>query len=298
MRRVPSPRESTPEGAARASVTTRKAKILAIGGGVVGLLALTLSLSVQSSVSVQDNASHFQEVRRYATEEATQGVAVDENFFYAISNRRIGKYDKYTGQRVGGWEGEPAGPIIHLDSGIVRDGLLYCAHSNYPGVPMVSSIEIFDTDTLEHVGSHSFGILGGSATWIDRADGHWWVAFGHYAGRGGVPELGPAWTSLVKFDERWRRVAGYVYPTEVVERFEGMSNSGGTWGSDGRLYATGHDAGVVYVLSLPTAGSVLELNEILPVTAEGQGIAWDSTESDMLYSILRSSRHVVISQLR
>ena len=162
---------------------------------------------------------------------------------------------------------------------------------------MVSSIEVFDTETLEHVGSHNFGILGGSATWIDRTDGYWWVAFGHYAGRGGVLDQGPAWTNLVKFDESWRRVAGSVYPNEVVERFKDMSNSGGTWGTDGRLYATGHDEGVVFVLSLPTAGSVLELSETLSGTAEGLGIAWDPTESDTLYSILRSSREVVVSKL-
>ena len=96
----------------------------------------------------------------------------------------------------------------------------------------------------------------------------------------------------MKFDERWRRVAGYVYPREVVERFQPMS---GTWGDDGRLYATGHDAGAVFVLSLPTAGSVLELQEVLPVAAEGQGIAWDRSEPGTLYSILRSTREVVVS---
>jgi len=101
------------------------AKNMSIGIGAVGLVALTIGLSVTPSVSVQDKSSHFQEVRRFATEEATQGVAVDESHFYAISNRRIGKYDKHTGQRVGGWEGEPTGPIIHLDSGIVLDGLLW-----------------------------------------------------------------------------------------------------------------------------------------------------------------------------
>ena len=51
--------------------------------------------------------------------------------------------------------------------------------------------------------------------------------------------------------------------------------TGGAWGADGRLYATGHDDGVVFVLSLPTAGSVLGLQEVLSVTAEGQGIARD-----------------------
>ena len=251
------------------------------------------------AVSAQRDPASFEEVRRFSTEEATQGVAVDERYFYAISNRRIGKYEKDTGRRVGGWEGPADGPIIHLDSGVVIDGLLYCAHSNYPGVPMVSSIEIFDTETLQHVGSHSLGILGGSATWVDRAeDGHWWVAFGNYAGRGGVPGRGPAWTNLVEFDESWRRVAGFVYPPTVVEQFERMSNSGGTWGSDGLLYITGHDDGVVFVLSLPTAGSVLVLEKEVPVRAEGQGIAWDRGEPGTLYSIIRSSREVVVSTLR
>ena len=262
------------------------------------LAALAAGLSTGAAVCAQDGAPRFEEIRRFRTDEAIQGVAVDGSHFYAIANRRIGKYDKRSGERVAGWAGARNGPIIHLDSGVVLDGLLYCAHSNYPGIPMVSSIEIFQTDTLEHVGSHSLGIFGGSATWVDRADGHWWVAFGQYAGRGGVPGRGPAWTSLVQFDASWRRVAGYVYPTEVIEQFEEMSNSGGAWGTDGRLYATGHDDGKVFVLSLPTAGSVLDLHETLRVTAEGQGIAWDPAEPDTLYTILRSSREVVVSTRR
>ena len=265
------------------------------------VLALVLALALAPvPVFAQGGPKHtaFEEVRRFATEEATQGVAVDADHFYAITNRRIGKYDKRSGERVDEWVGAADGPIIHLDSGIVRDGRLYCAHSNYPGIPMVSSIEIFETETMDHMGSHSFGIFGGSATWVDWAEGHWWVAFGHYAGFGGVADQGPAWTNVVQFDESWRRVAGYVYPSDVVERFERMSNSGGTWGTDGQLYATGHDEGEVFVLSLPTAGSVLELREILPVTAEGQGIAWDRGEPGTLYSIIRSSREVVVSKLR
>ena len=275
-----------------------EARLGSIERGGLRLFVVALGLLAAPTACAQEPSRRFEEVRRFSAEEARQGVAVDDRHFYAISNRHIGKYDKGSGERVGGWEGAPDGPIIHLDSGIVLDGRLYCAHSNYPGVPMVSSIEVFDTDTLEHVESHSFGIFGGSATWIDRADGHWWVAFGHYAGRGGVPDQGPAWTNLVKFDDSWRRVAGYVYPSEVVERFQQMSNSGGTWGEDGRLYATGHDDGEVFVLSLPTAGSILGLEEVIPVAAEGQGIAWDRSEPGTLYSILRSSRAVVVSTLR
>ena len=274
-------------------------KLTSIRCRALGLLVLALAVApVPFFAQGSPSDPVFEEVRRFATAEATQGVAVDADYFYAIANRRIGKYDKRSGERVGFWEGEPDGPIIHLDSGIVLDGRLYCAHSNYPGVPMVSSIEIFDTETMDHVGSHSFGIFGGSATWVDWAEGYWWVAFGHYAGRGGVPNQGPAWTNLMQFDESWRRVAGYVYPSDVVEKFEAMSNSGGTWGKDGHLYATGHDEGEVFVLSLPTAGSVLELQGTFSMTGEGQGIAWDRGEPGTLYSIIRSSREVVVSTLR
>jgi hypothetical protein len=230
-------------------------------------------------------------------DEARQAVAASETHVYAIDNYAIGKYDKASGEKVAQWRGEAGKPLIHLNSGIVLDGMLFCAHSNYPAVPMASSIEMFDPETLEHVGSHSFGIAHGSATWIDRRDGKWWVGFAHYEGRDGVPGMGSEWTRIVLFDDRWREVGGYVYPAEVVERFRPRSNSGAAFGPDGLLYATGHDAAEVYVLRVPRGGSELELVEIVPAPAEGQGIAWDPAEPDVLYTIMRSTREIVAAQL-
>jgi len=51
-------------------------------------------------------------------------------------------------------------------------------------------------------------------------------------------------------------------------------------------------------MSLPKAGSVLVLEEILPVAAEGQGIAWDRSEPRTMYTILRSRTEVVVSRFR
>lgn len=137
------------------------------------LAALVLGQKGDSTIHAQNSGKSFEEIVRFAAPEAVQGVAVDERYFYAIANRAIGKYDKKTGQRVKKWEDAAGGPFIHLDSGVVIDRLLYCAHSNSPEIPMASSIEIFDTVTLNHVGSHSFGIFGDSATWINRWDGYW-----------------------------------------------------------------------------------------------------------------------------
>ena len=74
----------------------------------------------------------FEEITRFESSDARQGPAVDDRFVYAISNYSISKHDKNTGQLVARWEGEEGKPLIHLNSGIILDGVLYCAHSNYP----------------------------------------------------------------------------------------------------------------------------------------------------------------------
>src|SRR5207249_1154302 len=100
-------------------------------------------------------------------------------FFYAINNHTIAKYRKATGERVALWEGGANGEIIHLNAGGIFDGKLYTVHSNYPGVPMLSSLEIFDPATLQHIGTHSFGRADGSFTWLDRRGDCWIACFVH-----------------------------------------------------------------------------------------------------------------------
>ena len=118
----------------------------------VAALGLTLTFASSCAFSVPGRSARV--VRRFPAHEATQAVAVDAQFFYAIDDAAIGKYQKDTGQGAGKWEETPGGPVTHLNSGIVQDGLLYCAHSNSPGVPMVSSVEVFETAAmLTHVRS-------------------------------------------------------------------------------------------------------------------------------------------------
>lgn len=234
----------------------------------------------------------FEVVNRFPATEAFQAVAIDSTHFYAIASKSIGKYDKSTGEKVDFWKG----PVKHLDSGVVVDGKLYAAHSNYPEIPMTSSVEIWDAETLNHIDSHSFGIRWGSCTWIDRHDESWWAVFGHYDEF--AEEIGKdnRWTTLVQFDDNWQTLESWVLPPEVLERFDGKSNSGGSWGPDGLLYLSGHDRGELYAMRLPEMGSVLELVEIIPIKSEGQGIAWDRSEPGVIYTITRSER--VVNALR
>ena len=240
-------------------------------------LGLGITVLAMSSACPGGSSSAV-ELGTFSAPEADQAVAVDGRHFYAIDNTEIGKYDKKTGERIDGWKGEEGGPIIHLNSGIVIDGQLYCAHSNYPGIPMVGSIEIWDTETMEHVGSHSFGINAGSTTWIDFRDDDWYVAFVHYARFAAQLGTDPRWSTLIKFDREWRPLESWVYPSQVLKRFNPHSNSGGAFGPDGLIYAMGHDRPEIYVLDFPKAGSVLEYVDTIEVNCEGQGIAWDPSE--------------------
>jgi hypothetical protein len=172
------------------------------------------------------------------------------------------------------------------------DGKLYAAHSNYPEWPMTSSVEIFDAETMEHIGTHSFGIQWGSLTWTDWHDGHWWMTFANYdrlLGPGKTPYGHKANTVMVKFTKDFRPVQSWTLPKAILDRFEDMSNSGGSWGPDGYLYLTGHDPAELYRMRLPKAGSILELVDIIPMNIRGQGIAWDRAQPGVIYGIIRAT---------
>ena len=256
------------------------------------IISATLLLS-----TIELAQSKFEEIEVFDVPEARQGVAVDENYFYAVTNYKIVKYNKETGERVDAWEGKENGSIKHLDSGAIIDGKLYCAHSNYPEFPMTSSIEIWNPETMEHIANHSFGIEYGSCTWVDKHDGYWWAAFAHYNKWSDSTGTDRRWTTVVKFDDEWRKLEAWVFPQEVLEKFEMMSNSGGSWGPDGLLYTTGHDGAQVYVMQIPKQGSTLELIEIVPVNCTGQGIAWDRSDPGSFYTIRKAERQVIHSKL-
>jgi hypothetical protein len=233
------------------------------------------------------------EMRRYADiREAGQGAAAAGDDFYAVVNTRLGRYAKADGAKLAEWAGDPT-LFVHLNACLVHEARLMCAHSNFPHVPMVSSIEVFDPETLEHLDSVSLGHQIGSLTWIDFKDGAWWALFAHYDGRGGEDGRDHRHTTLVRFDDQWRRTESWVFPPSVLERFAPTSSSGGGWGDDGLLYVSGHDAPELYVLALPEAGSVLRHVATVNVGIEGQGWAWDRTADREIWGISRQGRSVV-----
>lgn len=238
-------------------------------------------------------------IQQFEVSNARQGIAVDAGHFYAVNNFAISKHDKSTGATIAQWAGRAEGdPLIHLDSLMELDGRLYASHSNYPVSPMTSSVEVWDADTMRHVSSHSFGINRGSLTWLDRHDGFWWATFANYdkVQRGQEEPYGHTNnTQVVKLDDDYRVLQAWTLPMEILDRMRPMSNSGGSWGPDGRLYLTGHDLGEIYVMRIPDAGSTLSWVATVRVPVlEGQGIAWDrSVPGRYLWGINKGDRKVL-----
>jgi len=231
----------------------------------------------------------YEELNRFPAKNATQAVAVDSLHFYTISNSRIVKRKKSDGQVVGEW----SGPLKHLNSGIVLDGKLYCSNTNFPQTPMASSLEIYDAETLEHIGNHSFGIYAGSFTWIDQREGDWYLMFVHYDETGKERDKGVAYSSLIRMDSTFRRKAGWTLPQKFIDHLAPMSVSGGTFLPDGKLLLSPHHFEEIYLFSFPEMGYELVWEDTIPVPFQGQGLAIDPYAEKVVWGMHRQKREVI-----
>jgi hypothetical protein len=227
-------------------------------------------------------------VRVYNVPEAGQGVAADARFFYAVDNSTIAKYEIGSGRALGKWEGPKHGLIRHLNSCLVDAARVWCANSNYSQTPMGSSIEVFDTESVKHVDTHSLGMTDeGSLTWFDKFGNGWIAGFAHYDQNGGVPFKDHRFSSVVTFDADWRKTGGWLFPSSVLERMAPHAASGGAIGPDGWLYLLGHDRPEMYVVAKPSMGPTLIHVATIELEAEGQAFAWAQDGSRTIFAIDR-----------
>lgn len=267
-------------------------------GFLLRLCAALLALAANVSAASEPPVVKATLLQQFDAPNARQGAAADSGHFYAVNNFAISKHDKESGKAVAEWAGTAEGdPLIHLDSLVELDGRLYASHSNYPVWPMTSSVEVWDAATMQHIDTHSFGVYRGSLTWLDRYDGAWWAGFANYdkVQRGQSTPYGLTNnTQIVKLDDDFREIQSWTLPLAILDRMRPMSNSGGSWGPDGRLYLTGHDHSELYAMELPAAGSILDWVATVKVpVVEGQGIAWDrSLPGGFLWGINKGERKV------
>ena len=236
------------------------------------------------------------ELKRFAAEEAVQGVAVDAEYAYVIADHAIGKYRKADGQKVANWTAPKGSGIKHLNAGTVLKGKLYCAHSNFPAKPDESSIEIFDVATLQPVGRQVFNCPPGSLTWALPYQGGWLTCFAHYA-----PLSDNGLSRIVNYDAAWQELRRWNFPPALLQRFGLSSSSGASLLAGERLIVSGHDAKELYALALPPAGGELRWEATWPFLSAGQAFDTDPSEPQagpdfVLYSIQRKTKEVVVGR--
>lgn len=237
-------------------------------------------------------------LRTYDAPEADQGAASDDVYFYAIDNTVIAKYRLDTGDLVDRWIGPRGGPVRHINSCYARRGRLWCANSNYPETPMASSIEVFDTETMTPVATHSLGMRDeGSLTWFDEIEGGLIAGFAHYETGGGLPFKDNTYSSVLAFDTAWRRTGGWMIPPALIARMAPHAASGGALGPDGLLYVLGHDRPELYVLARPVMGPTLVHIATVAIEANGQAFAWSTDGSRTIFAINKRPGRVMAIEI-
>lgn len=272
---------------------------LATLGGSFPLRAVAAGSVEDATPALARHGLVATELARWDIPEANQGVAVDAEHFYGIGNRVLVKHRKADGVRVSQWSGPRNGPIFHYNAGYVDGTKLILAHSNFPQLPMASSLEIHDTRTLQPIATHSMGIRLGSLTWAVRHKGSWWACFANYNDSGTTPGFDQRWTYVGQFNDQWQMLQSWIFPPEVVATWGVSSCSGGDWGNDGLLYVTGHDAAELHVLKLPKQGVALQHITTIDVPFEGQGWAWDRSAGNkrVIYGISRAKRQIIAASI-
>jgi hypothetical protein len=272
---------------------------LATLGGSLPLRAVAAGSAEEATPALVRHGLVATELARWDIPEANQGVAVDAEHFYGIGNRVLVKHRKADGVRVSQWSGPRNGPIFHYNAGYVDGTKLILAHSNFPQLPMASSLEIHDTRTLQPIATHSMGIRLGSLTWAVRHKGSWWACFANYNDSGTTPGFDQRWTYVGQFNDQWQMLQSWIFPPEVVATWGVSSCSGGDWANDGLLYVTGHDAAELHVLKLPKQGVALQHITTIDVPFEGQGWAWDRSAGNkrVIYGISRAKRQIIAASI-
>jgi hypothetical protein len=217
-----------------------------------------------------------------SSEYATQAAAADEKRVFVVSNTTVAVYDRATGKKLAVSEG----PAEHLNSAFLKDGKVYCAHSNYPNKPDTSEIRVYDPATNKLTIFHEFPNPPGSLVWSIHDGKNWWCCFAHY-------KSDNAKTVLIRYADGFKEQARWTFPKVVVDDWDGMSASGGIFDGE-TLLVSHHHFRVLYRLKVPEKGTELEFVEALACPFPGQGIATDP-KTGGLVGINRAEKTVVFA---
>ena len=244
---------------------------------------LTLGLTTATMTTLPAEMPRWTPSDTFFAPEAFQAVAADSHHIYAIASRVVAKYDRSTKTKIA----TSRGSAKHLNSGLLLNGKLYCAHSNYPQKPEISQIYQLDPASMTLSVFKDFGDYGGSLTWMLRRNNHWWVNFAYYGEDNHR-------TYLAKFDEQWNELNRWTYPPDVISKLGKYSLSGGVFLGQ-NLLVTGHDDPVIFVLRIPDQGDQLTYLRTESVPFFGQGFAIDPVTKGLV-GIRRNRLQIIVTE--
>ena len=91
----------------------------------------------------------------------------------------------------------------------------------------------------------------GPLTWFNRLGDGWLADFAHYDGQGGTDFKDHRFATINRYDQRWRRLGGWIIPDSITRQMQPYSASGGASGAYGLLYLNGHEKREIYVQAAP-----------------------------------------------
>ncbi|EPR66862.1 hypothetical protein [Cyclobacterium qasimii] len=262
---------------------------IAVSGSLI-LAAAPYHLEKNTTINLfttsAPKSTTWKTIQEWPSPDARQAAAATEQHVFAINNHSISKYNRSSGELIAS---KSYPNTKHLNSGFLSEGLLYCAHSNYPNQPDSSSIRLIDPKTLALKQTINLGKSEGSLTWIVKNKGHWYALFAYYGENNHL-------TYLARMNDNWEILQKWTFPESVIEEMGKMSISGGVAWKEGFL-VTGHDEKILYYVTLPKNGEILNFMQQYEAPFTGQGIALDPFTGGLI-GINRADKKVIAAQFR
>jgi len=246
-------------------------------------------------------------------EDAIHGVAIGKDHFYAINTNSISKHDLHHGNLIKQIKLSDHPRIHHLNDAIMVGKNLFVTNRTEN---KKNTIEVFNDDLVYQ---YHINVLGNSGvlTWIDYFQKTWWGCFAHIEDKiqytvvvefytsGGI--IGDA-NSLIsqetnKFEKKdgnidkernsdliqdtvnvqWGIRNRWYFPSELYEKMNPFSCTGGSFDSKGRLYVTGNKDEII-ILNLYSTSILMSLDYIQETKENVQCVSWDR-KNNILYAV-------------
>ena len=215
--------------------------------------------------------------RVYKVKEVKKGVAIDDRYFYTISDSHIEKYGRKTGKKIL----SKKLPFKHLNGGTFVNGDLVVIN-NPPRNPEHNAIVWIDPKTLGLIDIMPLPQVKGSLTWIDWAWDKWWLCDAH--GKN---------TAIYCFNDDWTLEGYWKLPKEVIKNTKPRSLSGGAWFGE-YLCVSGHDKPELYILELAYDKLQATLLKTIPICFDGNGFAFERGKDNTYAWGARGDHHTIV----